>query len=201
MRLLIKVILFDFGGVVVPHIGNERDRRMSKLSGLGLEDVKKLERPIEYRCNKGLISFNSFCKLVSKKLGVGSYKKIKQIYIDTKKREKVNKKVIRIVERLKEKGYEVAILSNTCTLDADINRRHGYYDTFSPLIFSHKVGCRKPEKKIFQIALKKLNVKPNECIFIDDKENKMPPKSLGIKTILFKNAEQLEDDLRKMKIL
>ena len=33
---------------------------------------------------------------------------------------------------------------------------------------SYKVGIRKPNPKIFNLALKELNLKGNECIFLDD---------------------------------
>jgi putative hydrolase of the HAD superfamily len=58
---------------------------------------------------------------------------------------------------------------------------------------------RKPELKIYRLTLKKLKVKPEECIFIDDKEkNLKPAKKLGIKTVLAKNPKQVIRDVCKI---
>ena len=57
---------------------------------------------------------------------------------------------------------------------------------------SYEEGLRKPEDADFyHLAPKRLGVKPEECIFIDDKEENLPPaQSIGIKTVLFKNPQQ-----------
>lgn len=47
---------------------------------------------------------------------------------------------------------------------------------------------RKPDKKAFELILERLKVRPEESIFIDDKqENIDAAEKLGIKTILFEN--------------
>jgi FMN phosphatase YigB (HAD superfamily) len=44
--------------------------------------------------------------------------------------------------------------------------------------------------------LKKLKIDPRQCIFVDDKkENLLPAKKLGMKTILFKNLNNLKEKL------
>ena len=66
------------------------------------------------------------------------------------------------------------------------------------VVFSFEVGYRKPEKEIFMIALEKLKLKPEECIFIDDREKFLQtPRELGFKVILFKNYTQFVKDLKE----
>src|SRR5437868_6302541 len=48
----------------------------------------------------------------------------------------------------------------------------------------------------------KVKVKPEETLFIDDKQINLPPaEQLGMKTLLFTTPEQLREDLNEMKLL
>lgn len=201
MIILIKAILFDVGGVLSIEIDKTIHKDLSKLlvDEVNWKNVQKRIKPYEQKFDIGLISVNYYYRLVAKDLGIDS-NKVKSIYLDSiNNKAHLNKKAIQIAKKMKEKGYKIGILSNTNKIFGEIHKRRGDYALFSPVILSYKVGHRKPEKKIYQIALKKLKVKPNECIFIDNKENKLlPARKLGIKTIHFKSADQLERKLNKM---
>ncbi len=52
------------------------------------------------------------------------------------------------------------------------------------------------EDKIFNHVLNSLKINPEESVFIDDKEkNLIFSKKLGINTILFKDYNQLKEEL------
>jgi HAD superfamily hydrolase (TIGR01509 family) len=54
------------------------------------------------------------------------------------------------------------------------------------------VGCRKPDPKIYKIAIKKSESNPEEILFIDNQEWNIPSaKKLGMKTIHFQDNKQL----------
>ena len=70
---------------------------------------------------------------------------------------------------------------------------HGIFDV---LLFSCEVKMTKDSHAIFLLALDKLKLKPEECIFVDDTKKFVEvARSLGINAIQFKNAEQLKSDL------
>ena len=54
--------------------------------------------------------------------------------------------------------------------------------------------CRKPDKRIYELALERTGKSPRECIFIDNKvENLVVAQELGIKPILFnRDGEEYE---------
>ena len=53
------------------------------------------------------------------------------------------------------------------------------------------------ETKLVQDVVQKINEKPEDCLFIDDvEENLEPAREMGIKTILFRSQEQLEEELK-----
>lgn len=78
----------------------------------------------------------------------------------------------------------------------------GFRKFFKENLISGDLGLSKPNPEIYHEALKKLNVKPEECIFIDDKmENCEVAIKLGIKSIIFKDANQLKKELASMSII
>ncbi|NCO04696.1 MAG: HAD-IA family hydrolase, partial [Candidatus Magasanikbacteria bacterium] len=63
------------------------------------------------------------------------------------------------------------------------------------------VGIRKPSKEIYKIILKKLKMKPGECVFIDNQEwNTKPAEKLGMKSIVYSNNKQTFKELNKLGV-
>ena len=61
---------------------------------------------------------------------------------------------------------------------------------------------RKPNPEIYEYVLKKAKVKPNEAVFIDDKQLALEPAiKMGIESILFETPEKLREKLLKLSIL
>ncbi len=78
-------------------------------------------------------------------------------------------------------------------LDYFHEKKYGFFDV---KVFSCIEGVIKPDRKIYEITLKKLGVKPEEVVFVDDKEeNVKAAQDIGINTILFKNSEQFKKEL------
>ena len=65
--------------------------------------------------------------------------------------------------------YEFVLLSNDVSeWSAYITEHHGLDKYFSHKIVSGDVKCRKPERKIYELALERIGKKPEECLFIDN---------------------------------
>lgn len=145
------------------------------------------------------ITASEFWIRLAKKLKVKDTNSLKKIWLKSlKKNGPLNKKVVKIIKELKAKGYKVVAISNTFQHHEKLHRKLGHYRFFDKVFLSNRLEVRKPEKEIYLYCIKKLDVKPNECIFIDDKiRNVVGAKKVGMKAILFKNAEQLRRDLKK----
>ena len=80
-----------------------------------------------------------------------------------------------------------------------LDDRFKFLHWFNGGIFSHEVGVRKPDLRIYKLALKTAGVAASEAVFIDDKpKNLVPAKALGMKVILFQSADQLQQVLTKI---
>jgi putative hydrolase of the HAD superfamily len=84
-----------------------------------------------------------------------------------------------------QNNYELILLSNTNELHIEYIKQHfNFYEDFKTCFdqfyLSHEIQLRKPEKEIFDFVLSQNNLKPNECLFIDDtKENTDTAKNMG----------------------
>lgn len=93
--------------------------------------------------------------------------------------------------------YWVMTLNN----ESDELNRHristfGLDEIFDAYLSSCWLGLRKPTRKFYDRALSIAQARPEQSLFIDDREqNLSPAQALGIHTILYKSADQLRADL------
>lgn len=107
-----------------------------------------------------------------------------------------------IIEKLKKKGYKLGLLSvHTREWVDHCEKKFDYHKLFHSILYSFEIEVCKPEKRAYELMLKKMGSKAEGCLFIDDNpENLIAAEKLGIKTILFKSASQLKKDLKKMGV-
>jgi len=67
----------------------------------------------------------------------------------------------------------------------------GLLDVFDPLIISSDLGFRKPDRRIYEAALAKMDLWPEEVIFVgnDMYRDVWGPHQLGMKTVFFKSNQ------------
>ncbi len=74
-------------------------------------------------------------------------------------------------------------------------------DIFTVFISSCFVGLRKPEEAIYRLALNITQKAADQCCFIDDRAlNLECSAALGMHTIRFRNAPQLQEDLAALRV-
>ena len=196
---MIKVIIFDVGGTFLKGSFVDFVNKSRKI--LGIREKFHLNKEIAFDkdFNKGKVSAEvCFRKYFGVSISDSQMKQIIKTWTNTWHLTPEIKKIIKTLK----KNYRLAVLSNSDPLNSPNFEKKGWYQYFDTLILSHELGILKPDKKIYQITLEKLKVKPEECIFIDDQEDCLTPaKNMGINTILFKSPLQLEQDLKKLNIL
>lgn len=90
------------------------------------------------------------------------------------------------------KNYDFILLSTDVSEWSKYITQHYELDKyFKHKIVSGDVHCRKPDKRIYEIALTAAQRKPNECLFVDDNvANILSAKDLGIKSVLFNRFQE-----------
>ena len=80
-------------------------------------------------------------------------------------------------------------------------RTFGLKELFQVFVTSCYVGVRKPEEGIYRCALELTQREPEECCFIDDREeNLQPAAKLGMRVIQARSTEQIKEELAGMGV-
>lgn len=189
-------VFFDWGGVIANDPGDEFLGDLIKSVGASDTQVQEIFETYMKRFMRGQISEAEYWQELRSKYGLVIHDSISDEF--KKWRGLVaNEDILALAKELKADGLNIAILSNVIEPTYNVIEQAGYYDLFDEVIASFKVGYVKPEKEIYEIALKRFNVTAEESIFIDDKQYCLDPAAeMGFKTILAQNPEQIIRDVR-----
>jgi putative hydrolase of the HAD superfamily len=89
------------------------------------------------------------------------------------------------VRRYHDLGVKTALVSNSW-------RASDYddLDAFDVVVLSQELGIRKPDPRIYQAALERVELAPERCVFVDDLgANLKVAKQLGMTTLKHERAE------------
>ena len=79
--------------------------------------------------------------------------------------------------------------------------KFGLREIFRVFISSCFVGLRKPESRIYRLAVEITQINPEECCFIDDRAlNLECAQKLGMRTIQMQTLDQLRADMGKLGV-
>lgn len=116
----------------------------------------------------------------------------------------VRPEMVAMLDRVRDAGYLTACLTNNVVGgdgpdlagDARAAEIAVIMDRFDVIVESSKVGVRKPEPRFYEIACELLEVRPQECVFLDDLGiNLKPASAMGMTTIKVSSAAQAIADL------
>ena len=204
---MIKAILFDFGDVLLKSkfkhtLIEDVTKKFTETLVIDCGTFEKIQKKYHQSLKIGKISFSDFSKELKEELNLKiSIHKIIEIwnkcYLET---SILNQSLFDIVKKLK-KHYKVGLISNIYNLTVKTDRKRGLLDIFEPCILSCEVGLEKPQKEIYELALKKLNINSMNCVFIDNNFKYLEvPKEIGFNVIHFQNNMQLIKDLKKIGV-
>lgn len=98
------------------------------------------------------------------------------------------------IKMLKE-NYKTGVLSDAWP-DARVSNAPVTYELFDVIVYSSEEGMLKPNPEIYRRVLERLDVKPDEAIYIDDSPKKVKGASdVGMQAILFTGSEAIRQQL------
>lgn len=129
-------------------------------------------------------------------------KEIRQICDDIHDMLRKRDYAIPWIKELKEMGYKVYYLSN---FSKKAERECAHTIDFIPYmdggILSYQVKMVKPDPEIYKLLLKRYELVPEECVFMDDREdNCRAAQKLGIHGIQFTTKEKAIEELKKLGV-
>jgi epoxide hydrolase-like predicted phosphatase len=192
-----KAIIFDIGGVIfeIDNIAKEYLKLCKKSNIVGKTPWDDFRE--EWNKTKiGEMECSAYYKIIANKLNV-SEKEIRLLFINN---VKLNNEMKELILELK-KDYKIGILSNIIKdlLTKDLELWN--FNKISKVVTSCDDKVKKPSPEAIELIIKKLDLKKDEIIFVDNSKNITEAYSrLGIKCILFENKNQLIKDLNKLGI-
>lgn len=185
---MIKAILFDFDGVLtIDRTGSASiTAYIAQACGLSLDLIQQSYAPY----NKRLLydgmhheeMWPDFCKAVGRNIDY-------QVLIDSFVHTPLDEEMISLVRSLKKSYLTGLITDNKADRINVILEKRQLDDCFDVVAVSANLHCGKERPEIFEYAMQTLQVRPDECVFIDNTaKNLIVPDRLGMKTILFDDS-------------
>jgi len=107
---------------------------------------------------------------------------------------------IKLLKSLKKGGLRLYFLSNfPVDMFAILVEKYDFFGQFDGGVYSAAVKVLKPDPEIFRILIRKYNLAPDECLFIDDlNQNIRAAESEGFMTLHLTSHDILEEELRSL---
>ncbi len=198
---MIKAVVFDYGGVIEINESGNVLNVIAQLINIPMPTLRNEYQKYNHLHNVENWQWNDvIVKVVST---FDPSEKMKQQVLSLMEnhylKRKINLELLNLFPILKNQGLKVAIFSNNnLKLRKDVEK-NGILKLVDELVVSAEIGHQKPHKEAFRILFEKLKLVPQEVIFIDDTPRSLEKAGeIGYVPILFKNNDQLKDELRKM---
>ena len=106
---------------------------------------------------------------------------------------------IQVLDKLKKQNYDCYVLSNwSAETFIGMTDDYPFLQSFDGLLISGEDKMMKPNAEIYELAITRFNLIPQETIFIDDKlENIEAAKKLNLKTIHLVDPDKIELEIDK----
>jgi epoxide hydrolase-like predicted phosphatase len=195
----IKAVIWDIGGVIARTEDRVPRDQLANELGVTREYLNELffSGTEGTRTQKGEITTGELIVFIRGQLGLAPDE-----YTDLEERffagDQVDYELVDFIRSLKPK-YQIGIISNAWPGVDNQLEIWGIRDAFDVIIGSGDIGIMKPDSKIYQLALEKLGVNPEESVFVDDFiENINGARDFGMNGVYFQNTNQAIGDLRTL---
>lgn len=198
-KMNIKAIVFDMGGVL---IDLDYDRCVAAYKALGFEEICDYLDPCHQKgiygdMESGKASEDEFYDFFLSKCHAGTTRAdidacMKSFY------DGPSEKTGSLLRGLKQKGYGIYMLSNNNPImmricDSDFKKVGiGISDFFDQAFISSSMKMMKPDAAIFNEAIRRIGLKAEELLFIDDSPvNVEAARKSGMNAILYTPGQDL----------
>jgi putative hydrolase of the HAD superfamily len=202
MSAAIELVLFDIGGVLGSN-GWDGEQRAAAVRKFGLDaaDFQYRHEETVGALEAGMISLDEYLDIT--------------IFCETRTYSRAEFKEFMLVqsEPWAESIAVARALADSSTVrmatlnneseELNIHRiqRFGLHEIFPTFFTSCWLGMRKPQRQMYARVLGMTQADPRRTLFIDDRlQNLAPASSLGMQTIHFTSAEQLQKELAQRLI-
>lgn len=195
---MIKRIFFDVDGVLTTDKTGSvaTSKYFAKKLGLNFQEVFEYKKKFDGDTDSGKISDFDVWKRTCEKFNVEfNPDSLHEAFLSTP----IDEKMVQYAMQLKNK-YSVGIITdNSINRMNAIAQKNNWPNIFDIIVISQDVKCTKKGTKIFEIATQRANVKPKECIFIDNSQRNVDSaQKAGVVGVYFDDEKRDYESLFKM---
>ena len=181
---MIKNIIFDFGNIIIQFKAHEIASNYTKdkdIQEFLIENVINSKEWLgEGKLDLGEITLKEMADNINKRTNNIHKDEVTNFCLDFKNKLTYNGDILNLLNKLKNKGYRLYVLSNTSDEVFTL-----FYDDlnelFDGMVLSYKIHEIKPYKPIYRYLLDIYSLNPKECLFLDDRlDNMNTANELGI---------------------
>lgn len=193
----IRAVFFDIGGVLLRTEDPEPRRRWEQRLGLPSGELARLvfENPAARRATVGEAAEKDVWCEVGRSLNLGP-QLLAELREDFFAGDRWDENLLAFIRRLRSR-IRTGVISNGWPGAPAAMAKWVNPATFDAILFSAAEKCRKPEEKIFRLALERLGLFPEEALFFDDfAENVDGARRIGIQAVLFTEPHRAIEKVR-----
>ena len=195
----LRAVIFDYGMVLTGPQDPESHAALMRITGLPLDRFEALYWVDRHAYDEGKLTGLAFWRKFARDAGLhlspGAIDEL-NLY-DARMWTTQNPAMVAWQQQLKQHGLLTGILSNMGdNVLANIEREFLWIHNFDALVWSFQHQMAKPDPAIYHLVLEKLNVRPEDSLFLDDKlVNIEAAQALGMHAIQFSTIARLRADL------
>ena len=197
---MIKNIIFDVGNVLVEY---DPDGLMRRL-GFDEETLQAVNQAVFQNelwneSDRGVLSPEELLEAFIDNNPVYE-KEIRQVIDAVGDTISLMPYTVEWVKGLKERGYHLYILSNYAEYTYEkTSHKMEFLPYMNGVVFSYRCKLIKPEKEIYEYICKTYELKPEESVFLDDREDNVEAaRNMGMHGIVFENYAQGSETLEQL---
>jgi putative hydrolase of the HAD superfamily len=197
----IESVIFDLGNVLVPFDWGIARERMCQRAGCSRRELEDyiVTTPFLIQLELGQLTARQFFEIVARDLRFpGDYEEFAQIWSDI---FKIDEAMVELTQRLKGR-YRRFVLSNTIPMHIDfILAKWPVLRDFDGHVLSYEVGLMKPDRRIYEVLLRRVGTVATQAVFIDDlPANVEAAAALGLQAVRHRDFATTRAELTKLGV-
>jgi putative hydrolase of the HAD superfamily len=191
-------LIVDFGGVLTNPLQEGFEAFAGSL-GIELQDLVRVILPIYTgmsddtveRFEKGELDEAEFSRELARRLETATHGAVDSEGLVARVFAGVHLEPVMLdaVDAVRRAGFKTALLSNSWGTSGYPRER--FTELFDAVIISGEVGFRKPDPAIYELAVDRLDVAAERCVFVDDYPGHLEPAAqAGMTTVLHISPQQ-----------
>jgi putative hydrolase of the HAD superfamily len=198
----VRALIFDYGGVLMRTVDPRPRQELERRFDLDPGEVYDLifRSPHWNDVQHGRIDSDAFWTHVGERLELDE-EELAVFRRDFWRGDRLDQDLVALIRHLQQRGYQTALLSNAPPEMEAYIEELGIADAFDVIVISGDEGVTKPAPEIYERALSRLNVAPEEAVFVDDmRVNVEAAQQPGLQATRFRGLAPLRAWLKDLGV-